>query len=108
MEALAVLEVYQAGELTVVGFGGREVLDFTSVAECRTELLELIQEHGCRTLAIDLTGVKIVPSSRLLGMLAMVHRDGVEVHLYNASERVHEVLKIMKLDHMLHLHDVNV
>uniref|UniRef100_A0A7C2PHC8 Anti-sigma factor antagonist n=1 Tax=Schlesneria paludicola TaxID=360056 RepID=A0A7C2PHC8_9PLAN len=107
MQALGVLEVYETGELTVVGFGGREILDFISVAECRDELQELIREQQCRTLAIDLTGVKIVPSG-LLGLMASVHHSGVEVHLYNACDAVREVIEITNLDRVLHLHDIDV
>jgi anti-anti-sigma factor len=99
--------VYEAGALTVVGFGGREILDFVSVAECRDELQELMSEHDCRSLAFDLTGVRIVPSG-LLGLLASIHRKGVEIHLYNANEDVREVLEITKLDRVLHLHEVAV
>jgi anti-sigma B factor antagonist len=107
MPALGVLEVYEAGELTVVGFGGREIIDSVSVADCRDELQELISEHGCRSLALDLTGVRIVPSG-LLGLLASVHQKGVEVHLYNANDDVREVLEITQLDRVLHLHEVEV
>lgn len=107
MEALGLLEVYQAGKLTVVGFGGREILDQFSLAEYRDELQELVTEHACQTLAIDLTGVKIVPSG-MLGILASFHNQGVDVHLYNASEEIREVIEITNLDRILHLHEVEV
>jgi anti-sigma B factor antagonist len=107
MQALGVLEVYEAGELTVVGFGGREILDFVSLAECRDELQDLIRDHDCRSLAIDLTGVKIVPSG-LLGLMTTVHSSGVEVHLYNACDAVREVIEITNLDRILNLHEVEV
>lgn len=54
MRTLADLDVYAAGELTVVGFGGREFVDDVSIAGCREQILELLQTHDCRTLAIDL------------------------------------------------------
>ena len=101
------LEVYEAGELTVVGFGGRDVLDHIHVGEYRDEIVELIREHHCRALAFDLTGVQLLPSG-LLGLFATVSRLGVEVHLYNASEDIREVLAITKLNQLLHLHDVEI
>lgn len=107
MQALGLLEVYQAGELTVVGFGGREILDQFSLAEYRDELVSLIDEHHCGSLAIDLTGVKIIPSG-MLGVLASIHRMNVEVHLYNACDQIREVLEITKLDRVLHLHEVEL
>lgn len=107
MLSMGLLEVYEAGELTVVGFGGREILDHINLAECRDELLTLIREHQTKTLAIDLTGVKLLPSG-MLGLLASVHRLGVEVQLYNACQDIREVLEITKLDQVIHLHEVEV
>jgi anti-anti-sigma factor len=101
------LEVYEAGELTVVGFGGREILDRLSLGECREELMQLIREHECKTLAIDLTKVRLIPSG-LLGMLCSIRRQGVAVHLYNASQDVREVLEITKLDGILEMYEVEV
>ncbi len=107
MQTISELEVYEAGELTVIGFGGREVLDELNMAECRDEIWELIRNHRCSTLAIDLTGVRLIPSG-LLGVLASVHRKGVEIHLYNPSEDIREVLEITKLDQLFHLHELEL
>lgn len=107
MQTISDLKVYEAGELTVIGFGGAEILDDVNLAQCRDEIAELIRVHGCRTLAFDLTGVLLVPSG-LLGVLASVKRLRVEIHLYNASEDIREVLEITKLDKTFHLHRVAV
>lgn len=101
------LEVYSAGELTVVGFGGRDVLNHVNVGECRDELVELVREHRCRNLAFDLTGVRLVPSG-LLGLFASLTRLGLDVHIYNPSEDIREVLEITKLDQLLHLHELDL
>ena len=107
MPMLTQSEIYEAGELTVIGFGGREVLDRMSVADCRDELLDLIRENHCTTLALDLTGVRLIPSG-MLGMLCSIRRQGIEVHLYNPSQDVREVLEITKLDSLLEMHEVAV
>jgi len=99
------LEVYKAGPLSVVAVGGREVLDHLDLAECRDELVQLIQTHRCQTLAIDLTGVQVMPTG-LLGLLASIQRLGVEVRVYNACAEIREVLQVTNLDRVLHLHDV--
>ncbi len=101
------IEVYAAGELTVLGFGGSEVLEHIDLSECRTEIAALVREHGCRNLAFDLTGVKLMPSG-MLGLLASLRQLGVEVHLYNACPDIREVLEITRLDALMHLHDVEV
>lgn len=106
-DSLQILHVYQAGELTVVGFGGRDVLDNINLAECRDELIGLIKQHRCKVLAFDLTGVKLIPSG-LLGLLASLTQLGTEIKLYNASEDIREVLEITKLDRIIQLHEVEI
>ena len=107
MQAIPALEVYHPGELTVIGFGGREILDDLNLAECRDDLVELIRDYGCKTLAFDLTGVKLIPSG-LLGLLASIRRLNVEVQLYNVCDDIREVLEITKLDQVLQLHEVEL
>lgn len=106
-QTLGLLEVYQSGPLTVVGFGGREIVDQFNLAEYRDELLGLMESHGCHALAIDLTGVQILPSG-LLGILASLHRNGVKVSLFNACDTIREVLEITHLDQILQLHEVEI
>ena len=101
------LHVYKAGKLTVVGFGGHDVLDHVNVSDCRDELAALIEQNKCEVLAFDLTGVKLMPSG-LLGLLASLRRLGVEVHLYNPSDDIREVLEITKLDQVMQVHQVPV
>lgn len=102
-----ILEVYRAGPTTVVGFGGRNVFDEVNVAACREELLHLIQRENCRTLAVDLTGVLLLPSG-LLGVLTSVHKRGVEVHVYNPSDDVRDVLETTRLNTMIQVHEVPI
>lgn len=98
MQALTHLEVYQSGPLTVVGFGGQN-LDQLNLTECRQEAFELIRMHGCQTLGVDMTDVRIIPSG-LLGLLVAIHREGVSVCLINPSDELREVLEVTKLDRL--------
>lgn len=107
MQLSSELEVYEAGELTVIGFGGRQVLDRINLGECREELMTLVRQHECKTLACDLTGVRLLPSG-MLGLLCSIWKQGVAIHLYNPSQDVREVLEITKLDGMFELHEIEV
>ncbi|MFN0053760.1 MAG: STAS domain-containing protein [Planctomycetales bacterium] len=98
-----ILQVYQTGELTVVGFGGKEILDQIDLTKCRSEIVALVEQHHARTLAFDLAGVKLVPSG-MLGLLASLRRMNVEVHLYNPSPDIIEVLQVTRLDEVLQVH----
>ena len=102
------IKVYEAGRLTVVGFDGSdELLDNVNIAQCRDELAALIEQHKCEVLAFDLTGVRLLPSG-LLGLLASLRQLGVEVHLYNPSADVRDVLEITNLNRLMTIHEIEL
>jgi anti-anti-sigma factor len=100
-----ILSVYKTGPLTVVGFGGQDVLDQIDISACRREILSLLEQHHCQVLAFDLTGVKLIPSG-LLGLLASLRKQNIEVQLYNPSPDVREVLEITKLDQVMQVQEI--
>jgi anti-anti-sigma factor len=102
-----IFEVYQTGELTVVGFGGRDILDQIDLSACRAEIIALVEKHNCKTLAFDLSGVKLIPSG-MLGLLASLRRMNIAVHLYNPSPDIAEVLQITRLNEVLPIHYIDV
>lgn len=99
-----IIRVYEAGPLTVIGFGG-EIPDQIDLAECRSEIVDLLKLHDCKDLAIDLTGVRYVPSG-MLGLLASLKRLGIQVCLYNPSSDVREVLEITRLDQLFEIREL--
>jgi anti-sigma B factor antagonist len=103
----AIFDVYQSGELTVVGFGDREILDQVDLSACRAEIIALVEKHNCKTLAFDLSGVKLIPSG-MLGLLASLRRMNIVVHLYNPSPDIVEVLQITRLSDVLPIHYIDV
>ncbi len=102
-----IFQVYQTGALTVVGFGGREILDQIDLSACRSEILGLVEKHKCQTLAFDLSGVKLIPSG-MLGLLASLRKMNIVVHLYNPSQDVAEVLQITRLAEVMPIHYIDV
>lgn len=101
------LQVYESGPLTVVGFGGEDVPDEVSIAGYREQLFDLVRDHSTETIAFDLTGVKLMPSG-MLGLLVSLKRRGMNVELFNASDDVVEVLKTTRLAQLFDLRDVDV
>ncbi len=93
--------VYKRGRLTVVGFDGRQLNDAVLVETCREQLLDLCNEVDCHVLVVDLMEVEIV-SSWILGVLAAIHRAGVQVELYHLSPDMRGVLSQTRLDRLLH------
>lgn len=101
------LQVYESGPLTVVGFGGRDVPDEVSIAAYREQLFGLVDEHRTETIAFDLTGVRLMPSG-MLGLLVSLKRKGLKVELFNASDDVIEVLNTTRLATFFDLRDVDL
>jgi anti-anti-sigma factor len=99
------LQVYQSGPTTVIGFGGGDVLDDLNVAAFREQIFGILERNACKLLGVDLTGVKLVPSG-LLGLLTSIRRRGVEVHIYNPSADVREVLRVTNLERLMPIHEV--
>jgi anti-anti-sigma factor len=100
-----VLQIYQTGPMTVVGFGGEDVPDEVCIAAYRQQLTELIKEHQCQTLAFDLTGVKLIPSG-MLGVLVTLRKLVPKIELYNASEDIRGVLQMTNLVSLFELKEV--
>lgn len=103
---LDTIDVYRSGPLSVVGFGDRNALD-VSVVACQGELNKVLRDSHCHTLAVDLTGVRLVASG-MLGVFASVQRRGIRVLLFNPSSDLVEVLEITKLDRLLPVYYVDV
>ncbi len=101
------LRVYETGPLTVVGFGNDLAPDQIDLVECREEIIELLKLHDCKDLAFDLTGVRYIPSG-MLGLLASLKKLNIQVHLYNPSGDVREVLEVTHLDRLFKIHDLVV
>ena len=100
-----VLQVYSTGPVTVVGFGGRVILDDINLAECRDTILTLARDQKWHTMAFDLTGIRLVPSG-LLGILASLHRHGIKVEVYNPSPGLREVLEVTHFDKLVEIREV--
>lgn len=102
-----VLHVYEAGELMVLGFAGRDVPSSFNVAHYREAILELVKLHDTKSIAFDLTGVRLVPSG-ILGLWASLHQQDIGVQVYNPSEDISEVLEITKLNQFIETKQVDV
>jgi len=99
-----VLRVYETDPMVVIGLGDPAVLDPGQVAECREEISALMTLHDGKALAVDLIDVQYIPSV-LLGMLASLTRLGTEVHLYNISAEVRDVLEVTHLCPLFKIHE---
>ena len=93
----ATLEVSQNGEVTVISFGGREVLDQINIAACRDQITDIVNRHQTKTLAFEMAGVRFIPSG-MLGLLASLRDKVAKIQILNPSDDVREVLEVTKLN----------
>ncbi|MDA0832561.1 MAG: STAS domain-containing protein [Planctomycetota bacterium] len=94
---LGPFKVYARGPLTVIGFGGQPPPDMLTLTQFRPALQQLLSEVKCNVLAIDLSGIPIIPSG-LLGLLTSFGKSGIEVQLHNTSKDIQEVIELTKLN----------
>ncbi len=97
VDDFATLKVSQNGEVTVISFGGREVLDQINIAACRDQITDIVKQNQTKTLAFEMTGVRLIPSG-MLGLLASLRDKVAKIQILNPSEDVRDVLEVTKLN----------
>jgi len=93
----ATLEVFHNGDVTTIGFGGRQLLDQINIAACREQIIELVKRNQTKTLAFEMTGVRLIPSG-MLGLLASLKDKVKVIQILNPSKDVRDVLETTKLN----------
>ena len=94
--------VYKRGRLTVIGFDGRHLDNDLYSETVRQQLSWLVDHHDCEMLVVDLMDVKTI-SSWILGVLAAIQRNGIDVELYHPSIEIQNRLNVMNLSAFLHV-----
>ncbi len=104
------LKVYSVGPTTVLGFGGDDVPPEFNAAHYRAAIIDLLVANNSKTVAFDLTGVRMVPSGMLGLLVSLRNIEGLQptVQVFNPSQDVQEVLQITKLNTLIEVHQVEV
>jgi hypothetical protein len=100
---MGLIHVTQNGPTTIIGFDIHRVPEDERFTQVQDEVMRLFHDH-CRKLAFDLTGVRVIPS-QLLGLMAWLCRNKVEVSVYNASDEIRETLAFTQLDTIIDVRD---
>lgn len=95
------LEVEQIGDVTVVNFIDRKILDEQNIQVIGEQLFSLVDEEGCRKLLLNFGNVEFL-SSAALGKLITLNKKlqaaKGRLILCNIDPQIHEVFEITKLD----------
>lgn len=87
----SLLQVYHAGQVTVVGFGGRTVDTRIDFGAYHGLLIELVRRYESQVLAVDLSGVKLAPAG-MLGVLVPLRQLVKRIEIHNPSEAARKTL----------------
>ncbi len=95
------LEVESIGDITVVNFVDRKILDEQNIQIIGEQLFSLVDEDGKKKLLLNFSNVEYL-SSAALGKLITLNKKvssaGGRLILCNISEDILEVFEITKLD----------
>jgi anti-anti-sigma factor len=102
-----ILQVFAAGETTIVGFHARDALEDVSVADCRDDLIALFEEHGTQVICFELSRIRLIPSG-MLGLLASLRQMDLDVRVLNPSDDVRDVLSVTNFDKLITIEEVEL
>jgi len=95
------LEVEHIGDVTVVNFVDRKILDEQNIQIIGEQLFSLVDEEGWRKILLNFSNVEYL-SSAALGKLITLNKKltqaGGKLILCNIDAQIYEVFEITKLD----------
>jgi anti-sigma B factor antagonist len=94
-DSFQVVDVRETGPRSMVGLKSDRLSDESIVQRLFDELDQLVRTSGCEVLAIDLEGIRLLPS-HFIGQLVSLRRR-VRIELLNTSEYVGLVLQTARL-----------
>ena len=98
------LEVEDIGDVTVVNFTDKKILDEQNIQVIGEQLFSLVDQDGRRKLLLNFGNVELL-SSAALGKLLTLHKKvktaGGKLTLCNINEDLYEVFEITKFNKLL-------
>jgi anti-sigma B factor antagonist len=101
------LEVEDIGDVTVVNFTDRKILDEQNIQVIGEQLFSLVDEAGRRKILLNFGNVEYL-SSAALGKLITLNKKlqaaGGRLILCNIDPQIYEVFEITKLNKLFNIH----
>ena len=95
------LEVEDIGDITVVNFLDKKIIDSENIEVIGTQLMSLVDELGRSKILLNFSNVDLL-SSAALGKLIVMNRKcneaGGKLVLCNINKNIYEVFVITRLD----------
>ena len=101
------LEVEQIGDVTVVNFIDRKILDEQNIQVIGEQLFSLVDEAGRRKILLNLGNVEYLSSAALAKLITLnkkVQQTGGRLILCNIDTQIYEVFEITKLNKLFNIY----
>jgi anti-sigma B factor antagonist len=102
------IEVSQTGEVTVVRFVDRKILDEANIQELGLEMFKLVEQEKRKNLLLNFTNVEFLSSAALGKLITLdkkVKANGGRLKLSNIRPEIYEVFAITKLNKLFDIKD---
>ena len=102
------LEVEQVGDVTVVRFAVRTILDGAGIEAMADQLFDLVEGSGCRKFVVSFGNVESVGTA-MLGKFILLHRKlaavGGRVVLCQVGDFLGEIFKVLEFPRLFRIYD---
>ncbi|MBL9122711.1 MAG: STAS domain-containing protein [Planctomycetaceae bacterium] len=108
MAAHRSLEVSEVGDVTVVRFVDRKILDEANIQGLGQELFQLVEEENRGKLLLNFTTVEFLSSAALGKLITLdkkVKAHGGKLKLSNIRPEIYEVFAITKLNKLFDIRE---
>ena len=102
------LQLSQVGEVSVVRFVDRKILDEANIQELGQELFQLIEGEKLKNLLLNFSSVEFLSSAALGKLITLdkkVKANGGKLKLSNIRPEIYEVFAITKLNKLFDIKD---
>ena len=102
------LEVSEVGDVTVVRFIDRKILDEASIQELGQELFRLVEQDDRKRLLLNFSSVEFLSSAALGKLITLdkkVKAHAGKLKLSNIRPEIYEVFAITKLNKLFDIKD---
>jgi len=95
------------GDVTIVNFTDRKILDELNIKEIGDELFDLVDKHGKKDILVNFTNVDYLSSAALGKLITLnkkMHAQNGRLKFCAISPTIIEVFQITKLDKFFDIH----
>jgi len=100
--------VSSIGEVSIVEFTDRKILDEANIQELGRELFHLVEEEQRKKLLLNFTNVEFLSSAALGKLITLdkkVKKAGGQLQLSNIRPEIYEVFAITRLNKLFDIRD---